>query len=245
MLDGVKADLGRKLLSRAPVSVVSGAVGLAASLAATTLPVGRWWVKILVWAIFALLILASIVIDSRRTDQEREIREHTDPSAHVTRRLPASGSGKQDKAPPSAALRSASDLDALSDERIQLLRCSVQVFQEMIAASEHMGRVTPLSADFGKASARMQRSLEQTQCQLVALQEEVNVAASWPAGEWAMDFNAARVRAQRKMTALDWHLDRTTITGRSSARRQDIQLCQYINKLLSLLKQQYPSLFTG
>jgi hypothetical protein len=152
MLGGVKADLGRKLLSHAPVSVVAGAVGLVASLAAATLSVERWWVKVLVWALFALLILASIVIDWRKVDQERETRERKEQSAHVANLPPVTGSDEQHDAPPSTAPRSTSDLDTLSDERIQLLRCSVKVLQEMVVASDDMARVTPLSADFDKVS---------------------------------------------------------------------------------------------
>lgn len=245
MLDGVKADLGRKLLSHAPASAISGALGLAASLAANTLPVGRWWVKGLVWVTFAVLILASIVRDSRKADQKRKTREHTEQSAHGASLPPVTGSHEQHNALSSTALLSAPDLDKLSDERIQLLRCSVKVLKEMVVASEAIARVTPLSTDFDEVPARMQRSLEQTQYQLLALQKDVNVAANWPDSKWTMDFSAARGRAQQKIAALDWHLDRATAAGHSAARQQDIQLRRSIEKVLSLLKKQYPSLFTG
>jgi hypothetical protein len=138
---------------------------------------------------------------------------------------------------------SASDLDKLSDEQIQLLRCTVTVLQELVVATEDIARVTPLSADFDEVSAQMQRSLERTERQLLALQKDVNVAVTWPDGEWIMDFSAARNLAQQKIATLDWHPDRTTVSGRSAARQQDIQLRRPIDKLLSILKREYPSLF--
>jgi hypothetical protein len=245
MLDGVKADPGRTLLSHAPVSVVAGGLGLVASLAANTLAVERWWVKVLVWVIFGSLIVASIVIDWRKADQKRETRERTEQSAHGENLPPVIGFYEQHNALSSTAILPASDLDKLSDERIQLLRCSVKVLEEMVATSEAIESVTPLSADFDEVSAQMQRSLERTQSQLLALQNDVNVAADWPDGKWAMDFSAARGRAQQKIASLDWHFDRTTASGRSAARPQDIQLRRSIEKLLSLMKKQYPSLFTG
>jgi hypothetical protein len=200
---------------------------------------------VLVWAIFVLLILVSIVIDWRKVGQERETRERTEQPARNASLPPVTGSDEQHYAQPSIALQLGSDLDKLSDERIQLLLSSVKVLQEMVVASEDIAHATPLSADFDKVSARMQRSLEETQRQLLALQKDVNVAATWPDGKWAMDFSAARERAQQKIAALDWHLDRTTASGRSAARQQDIQLRRSIEKLLSVLKNQYPSLFTG
>ena len=146
-------------------------------------------------------------------------------------------------APTPVAPVSAPDLDGLSDERIQLLHRSVEVFEEMASVSQAIADATPFSADYAKLPARMQRSLEKTRHQVATLQVGVNIAADWPDSNWVMNFRAALERAQRRIASLNWHLDRTTLSGASSATAQDTQIRQSVERLLSLLKEQYPSLF--
>lgn len=146
-------------------------------------------------------------------------------------------------APDPAVPVPARDLDGLSDERVELLRRSVEVFEEMVSVSVAIADATPLSEDFARLPARMQRSLERTQNQVAALQEGVDIAAGWPDGTWVMDFRAALERARRMTASLNWHPDRTTVSGASAAETQDSQVRQCVGKLLSLLQKQYPSLF--
>ena len=144
---------------------------------------------------------------------------------------------------PSVAPPSASDLDALSDEQIQLLRRSVKALQETMDASADLAHTTPLSVDVDEASARMQRSLDRAQQQLLALQSGVSLI--WPDADWAMKFNAARDRAQRNIVTLRGQPNRRTASGRLAASKQDKQIRRSVDKLLFLLKDRYPSLFTG
>jgi hypothetical protein len=135
------------------------------------------------------------------------------------------------------------DLDGLSDERVGLLRRSVEVFQEMVSVSEAIADATPFSPGYGKLPARMQRSLEKTRHQVAALQEGVTIAADWPDGNWVLNFRPDLERAQRRIDSLNWHPDRTTVSGASAATAQETQVRRSVERLLSLLKEKYPSLF--
>lgn len=151
---------------------------------------------------------------------------------------------REDRTAPAPAVPAPGpDLDGLSDERVQLLRRSVEVFQEMVSVSVAIADATPFSPGYGKLPARMQRSLEKTRHQVAALQEGVTIAADWPDGNWVLNFRPDLERAQRRIDSLNWHPDRTTVSGASAATAQETQVRQSAERLLSLLKEKYPSLF--
>lgn len=149
----------------------------------------------------------------------------------------------RDVAPAPAVPVPGPDLDGLSDERVQLLRRSVVVFEEMVSVSVAIADATPFSPGYGKLPARMQRSLEKTRRQVAALQEGVTVAGGWPDGNWVLDFRPDLERAQRRIDSLNLGLDRTTVSGASAATAQETRVRQSAERLLYLLKEKYPSLF--
>lgn len=132
--------------------------------------------------------------------------------------------------PPLPALPpSAADLDGLSDERIQLLHASAAALEDLMNGLGDLDRTLRPSADFTRACARAQYSLDEARDNVLALMRHASVKA-WPDTEWAMKFRDAQTQVQWGLEIGEAHANLAKL-GRSVAR------------LLELLKERYPSLF--
>ena len=154
----------------------------------------------------------------------------------------AAGPQERTDLTPSTPPRWQPDLEALTDEQIRLLRGSATALQELIDASAEVEHATPLPVSSAEVSARMQRSLDRTAHQLLALKSGVSIS-TWPDTDWAMDFSKARDDAQRHILALEELQYHSPPPGPLAAGKQSTQLCQSVDRLLFLLKHRYPSLF--
>lgn len=135
------------------------------------------------------------------------------------------------------------DLNALTDKQIGLLCTSIMALKELLDICAELDRTPPLPADLADVSPRWQGSLNQAGEQLGALKRQVTVGA-WPDVDWVLKFGSARNQVQEDIATIQEHPDRAAASGRGNMDEREKRLLASVTKLLRMLQDHYPSLFT-
>ena len=134
---------------------------------------------------------------------------------------------------PSPSPRPEPDLAELRDEQIRLLRQSAMALEHLMDSSAELDYVTLRSVDYGLASARMRRSLNEVD---ELLRRLIDVT-TWPDPKWALSFNAAMARVRQDLRVVERQFSMATTSPRT------IRLRHSVATLRQLLTERYPTIF--